>query len=294
MTRGATAQATEAEAARDSFQAAFRRAVLRAAELRAAEKLAEAIAELERIARLAPPGSDEHARLQEVIAESRLEVGEHEAARAAAERALRKLPASPLALRVKRDAIVELGEVATAIPVARELAHADDTPQRWNELVALCHRVENFFAMLQFAEEGLRRHPRTPGLVAARAVAKQHLDAEQAAAATAAARAGDASAKSPWWRRAVDKITGRGSAPDPRAATASLDHKLTAVVDQLAVRAKVVDRAHLLRTLRLAHLSADYAEGKVFALVAALKSSRAIRDLPSDQQLIALLRRFLS
>jgi tetratricopeptide (TPR) repeat protein len=289
------AKQVEAEAARDSFQTAFRRAVLRAAELRAAEKLAEAIAELERIARLAPPDSDEHARLQEVIAESRLEVGEHEAARVAAERALRKLPASPLALRVKRDAIVELGDVATAIPVARELAHADDTPQRWNELVALCHRVENFFAMLQFAEEGLRRHPRTPGLVAARAVAKQHLDAEQAAAATAAARASGGAAKSPWWRRAVDKITGRGSTPDPRAAAAaSLDHKLTAVVDQLAARAKVVDRAHLIHTLRLAHLSADHAEGKVFALVAALKSSRAIRDLPSDQQLFALLRRFLS
>ena len=68
------ARQADAEVVRESFQEAFRRAVLRAAELRAAEKLAEAIAELERIARLAPPDSDEHARLQEVIAESRLEV----------------------------------------------------------------------------------------------------------------------------------------------------------------------------------------------------------------------------
>jgi tetratricopeptide (TPR) repeat protein len=295
----AAAQHADAAAARDSFQEAFRRAVLRAAELRAAEKLAEAIAELERIARLAPPDSDEHARLQEVIAESRLEVGEHQGARVAADRALRRFPTSPLALRVKRDALVELGEVGNAIPVARELAQSDDTPQRWNELVALCHRIENFFGMLQFAEEGLRRHARTPGLVAARAVARQHLSPEQAAAATAAARAGDeASARSPWWRRAVDKITGRGPSqriPDPRGGTpASLDGKLTAVVDRLAVRARVLDRPRLLHTLRLAHLSADHAEGKVFALVAALKSSRAITDLPSDQQLIALLRRMLS
>src|SRR4029079_4685061 len=136
--------------------------------------------------RLAPPDSDEHARLQEVIAESRLEVGEHQGARTAADRALRKFPASPLALRVKREALVELGELTAAIAVARDLAQADNTPQRWNELVALCHRVENFFAMLQYAEEGLRRHPRTPGLVAARAVARQHLTPELAAAATTA------------------------------------------------------------------------------------------------------------
>jgi len=290
----AAAQLREAETARDSFQAAFRRAVLRAAELRAAEKLAEAIAELERIARLAPPDSDEHARLQEVIAESRLEVGEHQGALTAAQRALRKLPNSPLALRVQRDALVELGEVANAIPVAHELAVVDNTPQRWNELVALCHRVENFFAMLQCAEEGLQRHPRTPGLVAARAVAKQHLTAEQAAAATAAARSGDHAAQSSWWRRAVGRIIGRGSSPADRSGSANLDRKLIAVIDQLAARAKVVDRAQLLHTLRLAHMSVEHAEGKVFALVSALKSSRAIRDLPADQQLIALLRRHLS
>jgi hypothetical protein len=153
--------------------------------------------------------------------------------------------------------------------------------------------------MLQYAEEGLRRHARTPGLVAARAVARQHLSPEQAAAATAAARAGGGpSARSPWWRRAVDKITGRSPPsriPDPRGgAPATVDRKLGAVVDQLAARARVLDRPRLLHTLRLAHLSADHAEGRVFAVVAALKSSRAITDLPSDQQLIALLRRMLS
>lgn len=293
------ARHAEADAARDSFHEAFRRAVLRAAELRAAEKLAEAIAELERIARLAPPDSDEHARLQEVIAESRLEVGEHQSARAAADRALRKFPASPLALRVKRDALVELGEVGSAIPVARELAGADDTPQRWNELVALCHRIESFSGMLQFAEEGLRRHPRTPGLVAARAVARQHLTPDEAAAATAAARAGEpTTGKPPWWRRAVDRITGRAPparSSDPRTgAVPSLDRKLTHIIDQLASRARVIDRASLLHALRLAHLSADHTEGRVFALVAALKTSRAITDLPGDQQLIALLRRLLT
>jgi len=289
------AHQAEAASARDSFDAAFRRAVLRAAELRAAEKIAESIAELERISRLAPPDSDEHARLQEVIAESRFDVGEHQAARAAAERALRRFPASPLALRVKRDAIVELGEVSPAIPVAYELAQADNTPQRWNELVALCHRVEDFAAMLRFAEEGLRWHPRTPGLVAARAVARQHVTPEAAAAAAAAARAGEVPARPPWWRRAVDKLTRRGEPATPGGtATGSIEKKLTAVVDHLAARGKVVDRQRLLHTLRLAHLSAEHGEGKVFALVEALKDSRSARDLPSDQELIALLRRMLS
>jgi tetratricopeptide (TPR) repeat protein len=312
----AAAQRAEAEASHETFQAAFRRAILRAAELRAAGKLAASIAELERIARLAPPDSDEHARLQEVIAESRFDAGDHEAARAAADRALRKLPASPLALRVKRDALVQLEDVPSAIPVAHGLAQVDNTPRRWDELVALCHRVEDFPAMLQFAEEGLRLHPRTAGLLAARAVARQHLSPEQAAAATAAARAADAAddadapAKKSWWRRAVNKITGRGpsqATPDPtsdpasdpssdpvRGAAASLDDKLTTVIEELAFHARVIDRPALLAALRRAYATAGPSDGKVFALVAALKASHAVRELPSDQDLIALLRRTLS
>ncbi len=296
----AAAQRAEAAAARDNFQTAFRRAVMRAAELRAAGKLADSIAELERIARLAPPDSDEHARLQEVIAEAWLDAGDHVAALACADRALRRLPTSRLALRVKRDALVQLDDVPAAIPVARGLAQVDSTPEHWNDLVTLCHRIADFAAMLQFAEEGLRRHARAAGLTAARDVAKRQLSPEQAAAATAAGRTADdeAPAKPSWWRRAVNKITGRSPSqaiPDPIVATAtSLDHKLARVVDELAVRARVTDRPGLLQTLRLAQLSADHRDGKVFALIAALKTSHAVRDLPGDQELIALLRRLLS
>src|SRR5690606_1743338 len=99
------------------------------------------IAELERVLRMAPPGSDEAGRLHEVIAEARFEAGDHEAAKTAADRALARFPTSVLALRVKRDAFVELDEVEQAIPVARALAHVDNKPERWDELCTLCDSI---------------------------------------------------------------------------------------------------------------------------------------------------------
>ncbi len=72
---------------RENFQLAFRKAVTRAAELTAAGRVGESIAELERIAKLAPPDSEEYGRLQEVTCELKLGVKEFEAARAAADRA---------------------------------------------------------------------------------------------------------------------------------------------------------------------------------------------------------------
>ncbi len=88
------------------------------------------------------------------------------------------------------------------------------------------------------------------------------------------------------------KITGK---QDPLAtADASLDAKLTAIVDEQSNRSRVFDRIPLKQEQRIAHAGADHTEGRVFAMVAALKTSSAIRDLPSDQELIALLRRELS
>ena len=76
--------------------------------------------------------------------------------------------------------------------------------------------------------------------------------------------------------------------------TATLDDKLTTVIEELAFVAKIVDRPELLKTLRLAYQSEAHIEGRIFAIVGVLKSSHAIRDLPSDQWLIALLRRVLT
>lgn len=282
---------TAPDESRENFQAAFRKAVMRAAELRAAGRSAESVAELERISRLAPPASDEQGRLQEVIAESKLEIGEHDGARMAAERALARFPASALALRVKRDALVALGELAAAVPVARHLVTVDNTAERWDQLLTLCQRIEDWPAMLGFAEEALRVHPRAPALAAARDVARGHLPA--GTTAPPPAEDSPAPAKPSWWRRAVNAITGR-STPATMATADSFDHKLTAVVNELALRATIADRVVLTQLLRVAYASADHTDGRVFAMVAAIKDTPAIRDLPSDQELIALLRRELA
>lgn len=197
-------EAREATEERANFQAAFRGGVKRAVELRAAGRLTDAIRELERIAKLAPPGSDEQARLQEVIAESLLDAGEHLAARIAAARALVRFPASPLALRVKRDALVALDDLPTAIRVARTLAGAEDTEERWHELVVLCRRAEDWNAMRQFAHEALRLHA-TPRLYAAHDEATAH--------GAAAPEGGETAPKPSWWRRTLGKLTGR----DPKS-----------------------------------------------------------------------------
>jgi hypothetical protein len=46
--------------------------------------------------------------------------------------------------------------------------------------------------------------------------------------------------------------------------------------------------------LRVAHAAADRDEARVFALAAALKDTPFVTGLPSDQELLALLRRALS
>jgi tetratricopeptide (TPR) repeat protein len=313
---GRSAAAREAAADRESFQAAFRKAVLRATELRSAGRAADSIRELERMAKLAPPDSDEHARLSEVIAESHLEIDQFQAAISAADRALRRFPASPLALRVKRDALIRLDEVAAAIEVARALAGAEDTVERWNELVRLCHQAEYWSAMYQFAQEGLRRHPRTPRLAAAVDMAASQggtgpepapgAGAARAGAGTApasadagAAAGGGAAADAPkanWWRRTVNKLTGKGPRVEDAVAAAagSVDAKLGAIADELERRATVTDRRTLLQVLRIAHAGADDLDGRIASMIRALRQTNAVLRLPADKDLTALLRRLLA
>lgn len=271
--------------ARDSFFASYRSAVTRATELRRAGRIQDSIAELERVLRLAPPGSDEEARLCEVIAESRFEAGDHAAARQLADRALARFPTSVLALRIKRDALVELDEVEQAIPVARALAHVDNKPERWDELCTLCDSIADHRAMYQFAEEGLRLHPRHPTLTAHRDRARANLPADALPTPPP-----DAAPKPSWWRRAVGAITGR----PPTRPPATVDARLDRIVGELARGSTIRDREAVLQLLRVAHAAADRDEARVFALAAALKDTPFISDLPSDQELLALLRRALS
>jgi hypothetical protein len=288
------AKAAASGTLRDNFQAAFRKSVLRAAELRTAGRVAESIRELERIAVLAPPDSEEWARVQEVIAEAKLDAGEHQAARQAADRALGKFPTSPLALRVKRDALIALDDMPAAIATARSLAGADDKEPRWDELVRLCHRVEDYTAMLAFAEEGLRRHPKSTGLVMARDVARRSIpadkqaDAARVAAAAIAAGSGPTDApKASWWRRAVNKITGK-----PPTKSVTLDEQLGAIADEIGKTATVSDRNALLAVLRVAHAGTQ-GDQRVIAMATAVKTCGVVTQIQSDQELLALLRRTL-
>ncbi|HEY5951147.1 MAG TPA: hypothetical protein VIV40_36900, partial [Kofleriaceae bacterium] len=173
-TRGAVPQQSTQQL-RQSFQDAYRGAVARAAQFRQAGRIQDSIAELDRVLRIAPPNSDEEGRLNEVIAEARFDAGDHAAAKQSAERALARFPTSVLALRVKRDSFVELDDIEQAIPVARALAHVDNKPERWDELCELCDSIADHRAMFQFAEEGLRLHPKNDKLLAHRERARQNL-----------------------------------------------------------------------------------------------------------------------
>ncbi len=268
-----------------NVQGAYRQGIMRATQLRQSGHLQESIAELERTVRMVPAGGDEFGRLQEVIAESRFDAGDMMAARQAAEAALTRFPTSVLALRVKRDALVELDDIATAIPVARALAHVDNKPERWAELCELCDSNADHRAMYQFAIEGLKLHPNHPTLVTHRDRAKANLPP---GAVPALADDG----KPSWWRRAVGAITGRPPTKPPPLNP--VDQKLDAIVGELAKGSTIVDRNLILQQLRTAYGSADRDEARVFALAAALKDSPAVSNLPNDQDLLALLRRALS
>jgi hypothetical protein len=266
-----------------NVQGAYRQGVMRATQLRQSGHLQESIAELERTVRMVPPGGDEFGRLQEVIAESRFDADDMMAARQAAEAALTRFPTSVLALRVKRDALVELDDIPTAIPVARALAHVDNKPERWAELCELCDSNADHMAMYQFAQEGLKLHPNHPTLVTHRDRAKANLP-------PGAVPADDG--KPSWWRRAVGAITGRPPTKPPPVSP--VDVKLDAILGELAKGSTIVDRTLILQQLRTAYGSADRDDARVFALAAALKDSAAVSNLPSDQDLLALLRRALS
>ncbi len=261
---------------RENFDAAFRRGVTRAMELRREGRIADAIAELERIARLAPPDSVEHARLMEVIAEANLDMRAHRAAIAAADRALAKLTDSALALRIKRDALIALDDVPSAIPTARDLCTAENTPERWSELVGLCEQIEDWVAMYRFADEGLSRNANATQLVEARARAKERLPAEAQI---------ETPPQPSWWKRAFRKITGRQVSP--------VETQVIAIADALALSARVIDRETLLSVLRVAHAGAE-PTARAAAIAIALRRSYAIRDLPDDEALTALLQEHLS
>lgn len=275
----AASRTAPASEPREGFEAMFRRGVTRAMELRREGRIADAVGELERTARLAPPDSVEHARLMEVIAEANLDMHAHRAAIEAADRALAKLPDSALALRIKRDALVALDDVPSAIPTARDLCTAENTPERWLELVRLCEQIEDWVATYRFADEGLSRNAKAAQLVEIRAHAKQRLPADVRI---------DTPPQPSWWRRAFRKITGRQHASGPAETQA------VAIADALALAARVIDRETLLSVLRVAHAQGADVDARVTAIASALRKSYAIRDLPDDQALEDLLREHLA
>ncbi|HEY5949342.1 MAG TPA: hypothetical protein VIV40_27800, partial [Kofleriaceae bacterium] len=164
----------------------------------------------------------------------------------------------------------------------------DNKPERWDELCTLCDSIADHRAMYQFAEEGLRLHPRNATLTAHRDRARANLPANAVPPPAQPAPAADA--KPSWWRRAVGAITGK----PPTTPPTTLDGRLDRIMGELAVGSTIRDRDAVLQLLRVAHAAADRDDARVFALAAAIKDTPFISDLPSDQELLALLRRALS
>jgi len=131
-------------------------------------------------------------------------------------------------------------------------------------------------------------HPKATALASARDVAREHVPAGAELPGT------EPAAKQSWWRRAINKVTGKSSAVPAAPVADPADTQLLRIINELAIRATIIDRPALTQLLRVTYASAEHIEGRVFAMVSALKDNPAIAALPSDQELIQLLRRELS
>jgi hypothetical protein len=69
---------------------------------------------------------------------------------------------------------------------------------------------------------------------------------------------------------------------------------VTAIAEALALTARVIDRETLLSVLRMAHAQGTDPATRATAIASALRKSYAIRDLPADHALTALLQEHLS
>ena len=287
------------EPVRESFEQAYRKGVKRAAELRAAGRAADSVAELDRLLRLAPPDSVEYVRLLEVIAEARLGAGEFAAAKQLAEQALRKLTTSALALRIKRDALVGLDEIPAAIAAARVLAQVEDVglAERWDRAVRAVRprRRRSRDARVRRGGAQAPPAPRGPDGRTRWRAAPPAGEAEGAGGTTEAEGRRCAARRSTAHRRCAEE--GAVVAPDVRPrceATAAADARHAPRRVRLRARdrrarlgrAAPPHRARLRRARRGARVQG--------AMVAALKDSPFAAKLPSDQDLLALLRRALA
>ena len=116
-------------------------------------------------------------------------------------------------------------------------------------------------------------------------------------AAAAAGAEGDEPQKASWWRRAVNKLTGKGPNVEAAlaAAAASVDGKLAAIADELDRRADVSDRRTLLqRPAGRPRRRRSRRRHACSAMIAALRQTNAVSGLPCDHELSTLLRRACS
>jgi hypothetical protein len=74
----------------------------------------------------------------------------------------------------------------------------------------------------------------------------------------------------------------------------TLDMRLDRIVGELARGSTIQNREAVLQLLRVAHAAADRDDARVFTLAEAINNTPVISNLPSDQELLALLRRALS
>jgi hypothetical protein len=107
----------------------------------------------------------------------------------------------------------------------------------------------------------------------------------------AEAEAAGEPAKQSWWRRAVNKITGKNPTVD--VARTEVDERLDAIADELQSAGRLADRRAALAIMRKAYDGASSTELRAHAIADALRDSNAIRD-GSHRDLLQLLRRALS
>lgn len=239
-----------------------------------------ALATLQDLERQLPAGHAELIVVRERIAEVLFTLKHYDEAMRVARQVLGVEPQHASALRIARDVAGAQRDWPTAHDMGERYALVAKAPDAWLALIKLCEAGNNLERARVTFDKALQAFPGNAELLAAQ---------QKLFPPTVAATEETAAKPAPFWRRMINKITGKSTTPAvPASNDKQRTQRIEAAVTAIALRGTVPDRKNLIATLQEVYRTTDSENERLFAMVAAVK--QLCRDLPSDQDIIACLR----
>ncbi len=239
-----------------------------------------ALATLQNLERQLPAGHAELQTVRERIADVLRTLKHYDEAMRVARQVLAVEPQRAGALRIARDVASAQRDWPTAHDLGERYALATNTPDAWLALIKLCEAGSNIERARVTFDKALQAFPGNAELLAAQ---------QKLLGAPTGAPNDTASKPAPFWRRVINKITGKNApGATPPTNDKRRNQRIEAAVTAIALRGTVPDRTLLIATLQEVYRDNESENARLFAMVTAVKQS--CRDLPSDQDLIACLR----